>query len=200
MVSIGRGIHVTREGLSLPWVISSLETIDGIEYVDLSRRDTGLHRFITHGTDLTCINWPFEQLKSLRNRQLSGTEQAEAAGGSIFKKELSQHSKRKLRCKEKSKHEQFAYLLLDLPAVAYQGEEAGPISFKVKRVQDLKMNCAIEVSVLSLTYLRLASLAHAESEAAEADPPKKRSRVVSGLGVSKKLSWLSGKQVFLASR
>eukprot|EP00971_Amphidinium_carterae_P049416 973607-Amphidinium_carterae.1 len=103
-VSISRVVHVSRPGLKVSWALNAIETIDGVEYVELSRSDTGLGRFITFNTDVKHVSWPFETLKSLRNSILSGMDaQTSAAEMQLFDKPLSKHARRKLRDREKSK-------------------------------------------------------------------------------------------------
>eukprot|EP00971_Amphidinium_carterae_P109713 2173231-Amphidinium_carterae.1 len=60
------------------------------------------------------------------------------------------------------------------------------MNLKVKRVADLKKNCSGQVTVETLNSIRVASLALSEETMSGPDPLKKRTRQVTGLGVSKK--------------
>eukprot|EP00971_Amphidinium_carterae_P335637 6471601-Amphidinium_carterae.1 len=97
-VSIQRAVHVSREGQKLPWVVPKVETVDGIEYVELSRKKP---------KDLPDLN-----------KQLCGGEEETL----LFQKKLTSYQKRKSRERTLAEPHDLSYVLLDLPAVAMETE------------------------------------------------------------------------------
>ena len=50
-----------------PWILTAMETVDGTEFVPLSMRDSGFHRFVTGSpTGLRSVKF-LDRLKALRN-------------------------------------------------------------------------------------------------------------------------------------
>eukprot|EP00971_Amphidinium_carterae_P352615 6492675-Amphidinium_carterae.1 len=193
-ITIQRTVQVYRDGLKLPWNIQNVATVDGIECVELNRRDTGLARFICGATKIADLSWPFEHLRELRNAQLCGGS-SEATTG-VFQKPLTSYGKRKLRLRAEGGQMETNFVILHLPEVAHGGESAPALELKVRRVSDLKKACQIELATTNLHYIRLATLAFGRGEPER----EKRRRTLSSWSVPQKVTYVSKRKVFQAFR
>ena len=149
-------IHGGKLKSSVPWTVNDIHTVDGVDFVHLSKKDNGLNRFVTgkQGGALRDSNF-LDILKKHRNIAMLTCKQEINAFGVVAAP--TPYRSRQMRASNRE-GEQPEVLELDLPEVVCEGETAAAITMKVKAPSsDIKADgICVELTVQNLNYIRVA--------------------------------------------
>jgi len=145
-------------GKEAPWIVNTIEVIDGVKFIHLDKRNCGLSRFVTgSNTGLRVCAW-LEEARGLRTT--AHLVDALAEGIPLFGlKVLSQYQIRK-----KLKHPNYAdaqksnVLVVPYPkVVSSEGEEvAAAIDMHIKNTSSFKDGLTVKFDAVTLAYIRQA--------------------------------------------
>lgn len=155
-----------------PWLIKALECKleqpgqpgDETPYFPFCKRDTGLCRFITGlsaNNPLRDFTY-FGTLRKARNLAQSNCKETSGLGDAPTSNYLQRAARKKARLTSGTP----TTVTVELPKVVYAGEEAGPISLKMKAAgDDMRVAPWVHLNAEALTYIRLATLAEGKGKA-----------------------------------
>ena len=178
---------------SWPWVVQNLETANGIEFIQLSKRDTGFHRFVS-GKVAGARDMDFlDHLRSLR--QLATLQACREPGPvALFDAEAppskAAHKKAKREATQsRERGDMPSVVTLELPGFTdVDGQQVLAISARVKSGIDTTANVWLEFTTAALDYLRRAMVA--------SDSSGRKQRTKQEPGVS----WRQSRKRFIAVR
>ena len=177
----------------VPWCVKDYETIAGVHFVPLCKKDTGFCRFVIgEKKEMRHCTW-LEELK-LKTVRASLVDLTPEPGPWLF--QTAQPKTPWQRRKELQKvidADDPAFVTVALPAVSFKGQTAPAMSFKVKRCLDCKMTVSVELKAEVLTYIRIAMLGSFERDA------RKRQRAEHE-GIQHKFRWCNSRRGFIAQR
>ena len=172
---------ISHDDMSHPWLVSSTETVEGIEFIKLARRDSGFSRFISGKCrGVNGMGW-LDVLKGLRTK--ATIKACCDTDGGLF--QSSSRAALKRNRQEAKAVEQAGNLpkivAVEVPAVTYDGNYSSCRVIKVLASLEAHACLQVECSQEVLTHVRLAML---ESEASS----QKRTRRPKGQGIVRTLS------------
>jgi hypothetical protein len=158
--SIKRCIQIYGGSLKpcYPWIISDIQTVDGVDFVRIQKTDNGLHRFVTggHKQNGGLKDTPFlDDLKKKRNiAMITASEEPTIFGNNI----TPSNRKRRVLIAAQKNVDQPLILTLELPAVECDVGEAAAISMKLRApMSDMKAEgVEVELTSANLHYIRIA--------------------------------------------
>ena len=163
-VSIERRVVVKGGGCKLtPWILPSVSVLDGKEFTQLTKRDSGFCRFVS-GSPSGSRGMSF--LDELRRKRSAATLAAcsqPASNEQLFEATPTAAARKKLKqaaIAQQERGEMPDLVVLDLPRIIGQdGVEVGPIKLAVRSSLDISSNVWVELTSEALTYIRAAMLA-----------------------------------------
>ena len=176
-----------------PWCISCVKTVEGKEFVELSRRHSGFCRFVAGESSLRGSQF----LDDLRHKRTAATLESCSSGtrgseGALFDDgavSRRDHKKQRKETQQKlAKGEAPAVIKLNMPEVQTEDGVVGPLSIQVLPDLNPQQNVWVEASAQVLEYIRHA---HANS-----DPKVQERRERTDGGVR----WRTDRKAFLATR
>ena len=177
---------------SPPWIIRNVETVDGIEFVSLKTRDTGLCRFLYGGTSCSQLPSFLNTLRIARNAVISGAEES-----MVFDKPSSEWQVRK---KMRSIQGEVRGPIVDVPLPSFGNDEKmyPPIVIKMKYTDKWQESVSIEVSAVALEYVS-ARAQHMLSDC-DANPQKRFSHIgTDHEAILNKVYWHTTKNAWVAT-
>ncbi len=158
-IAIQRSVSIKFSD-SKPWVINEIQTLDGIDFVELNKRDNGFARFVTSGGgDITKMPF-FDELRQLRTKACC--DAIEPPQEQLFGDEGKEPDTKKFK---RMANKMPTFVELQLPGFTRQdGREVQPLATKVKSSLVWKDHLAVELTVESLLYIKHAMLKSLESE------------------------------------
>ncbi len=169
-IVIQRSVSI-KFGDSKPWVINDIEAIDGIDFVELNKRDHGLARFVTSGGVGSGKMQFLDELRQLRTSACCDaiqppTEQLFAGGGG---------EERDMKKLKRMANKMPPFVELQLPGFTGQdGRQVPPFALKVRSSLVWKEHVAVELSVESLHYIKHALLKSQQTDLEEHEGGKHR--------------------------
>ena len=194
-VTIERVVQIRRRtddgSLSAPWIVQRTQVVDGVEFLTMSKKDSGFCRFVSGCTTMNGYVW-LQHLKQKRNDAAAGLAGSERT--SIFGKRLSHYAKAKLRKRAMAQQrEHDAFTVISLPAVEHEGEYASSIDMQVLKAKSQNEACGVEMTPDNIHDSRVATLAMGCT-------PKLVVQHDVVEGVPKKCTWNPKKKALIASR
>ena len=159
---IKRCIQIHGGGLKKgsPWSTADFHTVDGVEFISLQKRDSGLNRFVTGSSSTSLRDTAFlDELRKKRNIEMIMQNDEPSLFGTkpAHGPKLGQYKMRQMQAANRN-NEKPGIIELQMPAVEFDGEVAAAISLKVKApASDRKGDgVCIELTTENLHYIRIA--------------------------------------------
>ena len=153
-----------------------METVNGIEYIPLSKTDSGFHRYVTAAyrgqpDGLKDYLW-LDELRERRNdAQDCAREKANPQNNTLFK---DMHTSKKEALKAKRTAEPGDSVQLELPALS----ELPSISMRIRTSKNPRSTVWVELTTANLDYVRAALIERGQA----AMPTKRNTAVIEGEG------------------
>ena len=164
MPTIERVVQVTGGSSKRdPWTVKNISIIDGTEFVDLQKTDTGFNRFISGTWKGLPTSSFMSTLRKKRNFALMGHAESHDMLGNKMP-EPSRYEQVKMR----TTRTENSYVDIDMPAVDYDSEHAPATTLRIAASKAFNSGVKIELKPENLHYVRLAMLASCD------DSPGKR--------------------------
>lgn len=190
-VQIERRIVVTGGGCksTWPWVARNVELIDGTEYIQLEKKDSGFARFVSGAPDgARSMNF----LDKLRAQRTTASIQLATPGEALFEAPPTKAARKAMKQSAAALRNKGALppsVTLEMDGfTGVDGKEVPPTSFKVKSALDLKSPLYVELAPAALSYIREAMRL--------SDNPQGKQRAPSNTGVR----WRPERRAWLAQR
>lgn len=192
-VKIERRIVVSGGGCNpaWPWIAHSVELIDGTEFIQLVKKDSGLARFVS-GTAYGARSMSF--LETLRSQRTAASiELAKPGGNALFDEgPCTKRARKSLKQNAAALHKKGelpAWVCLEQPGFeGVDGNQVPATTLKVKTALDLQTPLSVELAPEQLGYIREAMRASDKGGRQRARPEKNG------------LRWRAERRAWLASR
>lgn len=192
-VVVQRRICISGGGLKLgwPWVVNDTNTVNGIEFVQLSKRDSGFSRFVSGTpTGARAMTW-LDTLRAQRTRaSLAAATTGESLFGDAPPTKAAKKKQRQNASAVRSKGELPATVVLKMPGfTGVDGNEVGAMDLQVLSDLDLHACASVELKPENLVYVREA-MRHSAQEPGRLRAPSDDTGV----------RWRADRRVWLAKR
>ncbi len=141
---------------SKPWVVQSSEMLGGIQYVQLSKSDSGFNRFVTGSYAGLRLYHGLHKLTALRTeaymKEVQGMKDEMGAPGSAY-------AQRKAFNVAKGRHGSIDVVELEAPDVEHEEESIKGRNIKVLVPATTRSNIFVECKASNLEYIRFFLLA-----------------------------------------
>ena len=194
----------------IPWVIRDIEIIDNIDYVKLTRRDSGFCRYVLGRNSGRNGLQDFKYLETLRMLRTSASERAitsddmpldalAAAGvpspARSGQRRLSDMwGKREDRAKARVVGADIKAVEVELEEINFEGVVVGPLSIQMPFSLHYAQNVAVPLRADVLHYIRVAILAAGECGHTS------RKQASSDANAPKHSKWIDQRSAFIAKR
>ena len=160
-IKIKRCITVECDDIRMPWVVESVELVDGIEFAKLSKRDYGFCKFVGGiGCRKIMHSWLFlHELQKLRTAATLKICIDSLHGNALFDNAPVGPAVKKRAKRDATAPP--AWVDIDVPEVESSGIVAGATTLKVRASCDVRDAPWVELCPAALHYIKVAMLASA---------------------------------------
>jgi hypothetical protein len=144
-----------------PWTVKNIVSINGIEFVDLQKTDSGFNRFVTGSAKGTSCTFDTTLRKRRNMAMLGHTDNIDIMGN-----ELPAPSRHTLNKMKQGMATAPPYVDLEFPEVTVGDEHAPATTLRVATTKDFNSGVQLELSTGMLHYVRVAMLATMTGESA----------------------------------
>jgi len=133
-VAVTRCVSVTGgHADKTPWVISNFESINGVEYIPLSMRDSGFNRFVAGAGSRGICGKSGDFLTKLRELRATATHVGKSESDALFTPTAAAIKKQRLMSREASKRGELpATVEIEAPGFVSDGVQVEPMKLIVK--------------------------------------------------------------------
>ena len=161
-ISIRREIVISWDGCTKPWYIQRVQVVQGHEFLQLQKRDTGFARFVTGD----CKGMRHTRFLDTLRRKRTEASLLCCSEASLFDSIPTKAARvqQKRKCVEaKTRGEMPETCMIDLPGFYMEGVgEVSEITMRVLTSVDMNTAVSVEMTSDNLAYIRNAMRADAE--------------------------------------